>query len=65
MTRPPYRARNWPSTWTWCAPNTLVKFQGGRSQRGWTLRRRIVDYALYAEPRMPAEVLRRGFLEGA
>lgn len=53
------------AAWTWCAPMRWERYQGGRGVRGNRLIRRRVDYALEPEPRLFAEVMRRGFLEGA
>ncbi len=53
------------SHWTWCAPQRWERHRGGRSIRGHRFKPRLGDYALHPEPTLFAEVMRRGFLEGA
>ena len=58
--------RTWPGTWTWAMPMALnwrITTRDGRTLT--SHRRRLVDYAVEPDPTLPAEVLRRGFLESA
>lgn len=56
----------WVAGWTWAMPQTIkyrIPIRNGPAQLYY--RRRSIDYALQPEPRLTAELLRRGFLESA